>query len=48
MLYKLVLGIKSVLIAGVLKKILAGNRVTRVVLKGLDTHRWGVSTSFVK
>ena len=48
MLYKLVLGIESVLIAGVLKKVLAGNRVTGVVFKGLNTHRWGISTLFVK
>jgi hypothetical protein len=38
MLYKLVLGIENVLIIGVLKKVLARNRVARVVLKGLNTH----------
>ena len=36
------------LITGVLKKVLARDRVTRVVLKGFDPHRWGISTLFVK
>ena len=48
MLYKPVLGIENMLIAGVLKKVLARNGVARVVLKGLNTHWWGVSISFVK
>ena len=38
MLYKPVLGIENILIIGVLKKVLAGNQVARVVLKGLNTH----------
>ena len=48
MVYKLVLGIENMLIAGVLKKVLAGNGVTGVVLKGFDPHGWGISTLFVK
>jgi len=36
------------LIIGVLKKVPAGNGVTRVVLKGFDPHGWGISTLFVK
>jgi hypothetical protein len=36
------------LVIGVLKKVLAGDGVTRVVLKGFDPHRWGISTSFVE
>jgi len=46
--YKLVLGIENMLIAGVLKKVLAGNGDTRVILKGFNPHRWGISTLFVK
>jgi len=36
------------LIIGVLKKVLAGNRVTGVVLKGFNPHGWGISILFVK
>jgi hypothetical protein len=46
--YKLVLGIKNMLIAGVLKKVLAGDGVTGVVLKGFDPYRWGISILFVE
>jgi len=46
--YKLVLGIENMLIIGVLKKVLAGNEVTRVVLKGFNPHGWGINTLFVK
>jgi hypothetical protein len=48
MVYKLVLGIKNMLITGVLKKVLARDRVTRVVLKGFNPYGWGISTLFVE
>ena len=48
MVYKPVLGIKNMLIIGVLKKVLAGDGVTGVVLKGFNPHKWGISTSFIK
>jgi hypothetical protein len=48
MVYKPVLGMKNILVTGVLKKVLARNGVTGVVLKGFDLHGWGISTSFVK
>ena len=36
------------LIIGVLKKVLARDGVTRVVLKGFNPYRWGISISFIK
>ena len=48
MVYKLVLGIENILIIGVLKKVLARNGVTRVVLKGFNPYGWGISILFIK
>ena len=48
MTYKPVLGIKSMLVAKVLNKVPAKNRIAGVVLEGINMYQWGVSILFIK